>query len=203
MHAGAAFPHLETLYHDGLVPGVFQVFVEEVAHAEFHEAVVGAVGAGVLVAVGDFLVDDEGDEVLGVVDEAQNRGGSDARAELFPQHFTGGKRDARNVQCPAELLGHKRLLSRGDIQIELGLLAVADENGLHHRTLQSFGNEDAVFHRAAVIGIYAAEGNLQLLQGFVDMLLCFCFKLRRRRGHLFADKKAHSLCFFRAAKVQN
>ena len=113
-------------------------------------------------------------------DCAQDGCGADMHAREFPELLGGSKRHARNPQGAAELPRHKRLVVRGDVEVKLRLLAVAQEDGLHDIHANTCADVRAVLHGDTRVGVHALEGNSNRFKRLVNKLLKWRIESIRR-----------------------
>ena len=115
------------------------------------------------------------------------RGGSREHARQVPELVRWSEGNPRNPQCPAEFPRDERLVVRGDIQVELGLLPVAEENGLDYPHSDLLVDMPAVLHRYTGIGVHPPERDPKPVEGRIYLLLELRGELLRRSMVDFAD----------------
>ena len=175
---------------------------QQIARAEFEETGGRAVGAGVEGAFGDGAVHHQMDAGSLREDGAEDGGGSDFDACEFPEFFRRCERDAGDAQGAAEFAGDEGFVVGGDVQVELRLLAIAQEDGLDDADANLGVDVLAVFHRQTRVRVHALEGNAPRGEGFIDLLLQFRRVGRRRRREDIADFE-HRLKFRRQGFLEH
>jgi len=127
------------------------------------------------------------DAGAGGPDAAQDGGGADADAGQFPELVGGGEGYARDSERAAEVAGHERLVVRGDVEVEFGLLAVAEEDGFDNVHPDPRADVGAIFHGDAGVGVYARERDSCRGKLLIDKLLQWRLEGGWRRGEGLAD----------------
>ena len=171
---------------------------EEVGSANLDEAGGGTVGTGKPFTLSHGTVHNEMNSGARRQDGAEDGGGSDFDAGELPEFVGRSEGDARNPERAAELPRHERLVVSGHIEVELRLLAVAEEQGLHDMNAYLRVNVLTILHRQARIRVHALKGNAQRGKGRIDRPLKLRLELLRRKGDDVAYFE-HREYFFRAA----
>ena len=119
-------------------------------------------------------------------DGAQDGGSADLHPRQLPKLFRRRERYPRYPQRSTEIPCDKRLVIRRHIEVELRLLAVAEEDGLDYMDSYLGVYVLAVLHRKSRIGINPLERDAQGLERLINLLLQLRRILLRRSGHYIA-----------------
>ena len=127
--------------------------------------------AGEVLRLIDRAVDEEVDPVLRVVHEAQDGGGAGGAAQQLPELVLRGEGEPGRADLGGEVLRFKGLVPGHAEEVELCLLAVAEEEVLADGAAKDLFHRPALLHVVSGVAADPVIGDVQGLQKVEGRLL--------------------------------